>query len=77
MRKPVSALSAVAYGAAAVALLSVPAATSASAQESATVRPASSPAAGHVFQDVLASGATLSTLDYSEPSANCAHDPSC
>lgn len=70
MRTPVSAASAIAAGAATVALLSVPATAFAAAPQAATERPASSVAAGQVFQEALAKGTTVGTLDYCEPGAN-------
>ncbi|GAB2958873.1 hypothetical protein GCM10023080_018440 [Streptomyces pseudoechinosporeus] len=70
MRTPVSAISAVAAGAAAIALLSVPATAFATTAEGTTERSTSYVAAGSVFQEALAEGTVVGTLDYCEPGAN-------
>lgn len=69
MRIPVSAVSA-AVGAAAVALLSVPATAFAATDGGTTERPTSYVAADSAFQEALAEGTIVGTLDYCDPGPN-------
>jgi hypothetical protein len=67
MRHFASAASAVAAGAAAVAMLSFPATALAASPQDANERP---PAASSAFQQALAEGTSVGTQDYCEPGAN-------
>ncbi|MDX3638575.1 hypothetical protein [Streptomyces sp. MB09-02B] len=70
MRIPVPAIPAAAASAAAIALLSTPAAAFAADQEKVTERPASYAASDTAFREALTEGTLVGTMDYCEPGAN-------